>query len=497
VSPVATSTRVMRPVGAAGVLGAMKERAWSLGLGCAMTVWAVALLAVVRDHYVNFRLARYDLGNMVQAVWSTAHGRPLELTDATGEQMVRLGSHVDPILVALAPLWVLAPTPLLLVAVQIAAVASGALPVFWLARRHTGSERVAGVLALAYLAYPWIAWTAVDAFHPVTIAIPFLLLCIWFLDTDRLVPFAACAVTVMSTGELMGVAIAALGIWYALAHCRRRVGALIAAGGAVWTFVALYVIVPSFYGGSSRFYGFYEHVGGSPFGILRTAVTDPLAIVSSVTSGHDALYVALLAVPLGGIFVLAPGLAAAAIPQLAANLLADWSSTTDPHAHYVAGILPFLFGAAAIGLGRLSETGRLRTAILALTLSLASSLVVGPWPGALGGQPDFYRLDQPSERVDAVREAVSFVPPDAPVSSTNRIGSHLSARRYIYSVPVLGHAQWVVLDMSDSWMPNSERGGGAVDPGRLRRLQRSLAGSREWETVFARSGVFVFRKVHT
>jgi hypothetical protein len=88
------------------------------------------------------------------------------------------------------------------------------------------------------------------------------------------------------------------------------------------------------------------------------------------------------------------------------------------------------------------------------------------------------------------------VPSDAPVSSTNRIGSHLSARRYIYSVPVLGHAEWVVLDMSDSWMPNSERGGGALDPGRLQRLQGSLARSPEWETVFARSGVFVFRRFH-
>ena len=491
-----TSTRALGPVEAPGVLGAIRERAWTLGVGCAMTVWAIALFAVVRDHYVNFRLARYDLGNMVQAVWSTAHGRPLEITDTTGEQMARLGSHVDPILVALAPLWVVAPTPLLLVAVQIAAVACGALPVFWLARRHTGSERVAGVLALAYLAYPWIAWTAVDAFHPVTLAIPFLLLCVWFLDSDRLVPFAVCAMIAMSAGELMGIAIAALGVWYALARGHRAAGAVITVGGAVWTFVALYVIVPSFYGGSSRFYDLYDHVGRSPLGIVRTAFTDPLTILSSITSGDDVLYVALLAVPLGGIFVLAPGLAAVALPQLAANLLSDWSSTTDPHAHYVAAVLPFLFGAAAIGLGRLSETGRTRMALLALTLSAASSLVVGPWPGALGGQPDFYRLDQPSERIDAVREAVGLVPPDAPVSSTNRIGSHLSARRYVYSVPVLGRADWVVLDSSDSWIP-STGGGGAADPETLRRLQFSLARSPAWKTVFARSGVFVFRRVHT
>ena len=92
-----------------------------------------ALPAIARDHYVNFRLGRYDLGNMVQAVWSTAHGRPLEVTNgATGEQMIRLGEHVDPILALLAPLWIVAPSPLTLIAVQVGAVALGALPVFWL-----------------------------------------------------------------------------------------------------------------------------------------------------------------------------------------------------------------------------------------------------------------------------------------------------------------------------------------------------------------------------
>jgi uncharacterized membrane protein len=475
----------------------VRAHAWPLALGAAAGGWSLALFLVVRDHYVNFRLARYDLGNMVQAVWSTAHGRPLEITDASGEQMVRLGSHVDPILAALVPLWMLVPSPLVLVAVQIAAVAFGAFPVFWLARRHTGSERVAGVVALAYLAYPWIAWTAVDAFHPVTLAIPFLLLSVWFLDSDRLAPFAVCAVIVMSTGELMGIAIAALGIWYALARGERRAGALITAGGALWTIVALYVIVPHFYGGDSRFYGFYERVGGSPLGILRTAVTDPLAIVSTVTSGDDVLYVALLAVPLGGIFVLAPGLAAVAIPQLGANLLADSTSTTDPHAHYIAAILPFVFAAAAIGLGRLSQTRGMRMALLALTLSLASSVVVGPWPGALGGQPDFYRLDLPSAQIEAVRDAVALVPPDSRVSSTNRIGSHLSARRYLYSLPVVRDAEWVVLDLSDTWLPDSERGGGELAPGALRRIERALARGPEWDTVFARSGVFVFRRVGT
>ena len=234
----------------------------------------------------------------------------------TGEQITRLGSHVDPILAMLAPLWLVAPTPLTLVAVQVAAVALGALPLFWLARRHLASESAAGLLAVTYLVYPWTAWTAVDAFHPVTLAIPLYLFCVWFLDTNRLIPFAACAVLASMTGELMALPIAALGIWYALARGRRPVGAVIAIAGVTWSAIALRVVVPAFLDDSSPFYGAYGEVGGSPEGIVRTALTDPLAILSATTRAGDFLYLFLLAAPVAGAFLLAPGLAAVAIRNL-------------------------------------------------------------------------------------------------------------------------------------------------------------------------------------
>ena len=294
----------------------VRERAWTIALGAVTCVWSIVLFLVVRDQYLHFRLSRYDLGNMVQAVWSTAHGRPLEVTSgATGEQIVRLGNHVDPILALLAPLWLLAPTPQLLIGVQIVAVASGAFPLFWLGRRRLGSDGAAGCVALAYLVYPWTAWTAADAFHPVTLAIPLFLFCIWFLDTDRLVPFAVCAVLAASTGELMALGIAGLGLWYAFAkgQAARRVCS-IAALGVAWTCLALLVVVPAFSGGDSVYYGAYDAVGGSPAGIVRTALTSPTTILSAVTESRDVLYLALLAVPLAGAFLLAPGLAAVSLP---------------------------------------------------------------------------------------------------------------------------------------------------------------------------------------
>ena len=194
-------------------VGLVRDRAWALAVWGAMFAWCGVLFVIVRGSYVNFREGRFDLGNMVQAVWSTAHGHPLEITHgATAEQIVRLGGHVDPFLVLLTPLWLVWPSPLALAFAQVAVVALGALPVFWLGRRHLDSEAAAALLAIGYLAYPWTATSAAASIHPVTFAIPFFLFCVYFLDTKRLGLFAVFALLAMSTGELMGLPIAFLGI---------------------------------------------------------------------------------------------------------------------------------------------------------------------------------------------------------------------------------------------------------------------------------------------
>ena len=78
----------------------------------------------------------------------------------------------------------------MLTTVQAFALASGVLPVFWLARRHTGDERLAFTLSLAYLLYPAVQFGALNDFHPVTLAVPLLLFMIWSLDEDRGVALA-------------------------------------------------------------------------------------------------------------------------------------------------------------------------------------------------------------------------------------------------------------------------------------------------------------------
>jgi len=483
------------PTRRTGVVARALERPWPLVVWVALVSWSALLFAEVRADYLGFRLARFDLGNMVQAVWSTAHGRPLEMTLLSGEQAERLASHIDPILVVFAPLWLVWPSPLLLAAVQIAACALGALPVFWLGRRHLDSEKAAALLALAYLAYPWLTWTALDAMHPVTLAIPLFLYAIWFLDSNRLLAFALCAVLIAATGELMGLPLAALGLWYWLARGQRRAGVAIGACGVAWSVLAIKVIVPAFHGEESPFYAYYATVGGSPEGVLRTLFTDPGTIVSALFGHTDLAYLLLLGVPLAGLFLLAPGLAAVALPQLLANGLSDSPATSGPQHQYVAAVIPFLIAATVLGMARLPGARQVLGAFVVLALSAQFTLLAGPFPGSRASVDLWYQDRVPPERVDALAAAVALVPDNAPVSATNKAGSHLSTRRYFYSVPFVERAEWIVLDTGDPWLvAKSVNLTLGPYPERLATFRQRIEGDAAWMKVFERHGVLVFRR---
>ena len=491
-----SSSAIPRESTSPRVLAAVRDRPWPVVVWGAMAVWSVVLFGIVRDGFLHYRVGRFDLGNMVQAVWSTTEGRPLQNTHgATGELMSRLGGHVDPFLVLLAPAWMLWPSPLVLGLAQVVVVALGALPVFWLARKHLHSERTAGLLAVAYLAYPWLALTAAASIHPVTFAIPLFLFCVWFLDEHRFAPFAVCAVLAMSTGELMGLPIAGLGIWYALARGRRFTGFVIALAGAAWTFVAVYVVVRAFADGDSIFYGFYDHVGGSPDGVLRTLFTDPGVVVSALLESHDVVYLVWLGLPLLFLFVLSPALAFVAIPQLLANTLSDFRSMSDPRYHSIAAVIPFLIAATIFGIARIRPTRQAPAVAAVLVCSAAIALFVGPWVRAVGMTPLGGRASVSEARVDALNAAIALVPAAEPVTASNVAGAHLSARQYVYTVPVLEEATWAVVDRADPWTVSRNSPLLTNHPEIVSAFVARLDADRHWHRVLDRSGVVVFRKV--
>ena len=459
-------------------------------LWAAMAAYAAGFAALSVLRHEAFETGRFDLGNMVQAVWSTAHGHLLQVTNLHGAQISRLAAHVDPILVVFAPLWWIWPSPSLLLTAQALAVALGALPLFWLARKHTGSERAALGFSLAYLLFPATEWMTLNEFHPVSLACPLLLFAIWYLDEDRLLPFACFAALAALTREEVPLVIAGLGIWYAIGRRRWLAGGTIAAAGVAASAIAIQVVIPHFHGAESSFYGRYDAVGGSAAGIVRKAFTDPGRLLSVAFDHRGTHYLLNLLLPMAGLALLSPLLLVALIPELALNLLSSVDAQSSIHYHYVAAEIPILFAAAAIGAGKLGRWAGTAGTVVVLT-AILGNYWLGPiplWRFVPGGQTFQAKSAHISRHDRIAARMLKLIPATAPVTATNSLGAHLSERKRIFSFPYLRDATWVIVDERKPSLGdhNDHRRG-------LKRIQQ-LRHDPRFRLVAAAEGVLIFRR---
>jgi uncharacterized membrane protein len=455
-----------------------------------MAAYAAGFAALSVLRHEAFETGRFDLGNMVQAVWSTAHGHLLQVTNLHGAQISRLAAHVDPILVVFAPLWWIWPSPSLLLTAQALAVALGALPLFWLARKHTGSERAALGFSLAYLLFPATEWMTLNEFHPVSLACPLLLFAIWYLDEDRLLPFACFAALAALTREEVPLVIAGLGIWYAIGRRRWLAGGTIAAAGVAASAIAIQVVIPHFHGAESSFYGRYDAVGGSAAGIVRKAFTDPGRLLSVAFDHRGTHYLLNLLLPMAGLALLSPLLLVALIPELALNLLSSVDAQSSIHYHYVAAEIPILFAAAAIGAGKLGRWAGTAGTVVVLT-AILGNYWLGPiplWRFVPGGQTFQAKSAHISRHDRIAARMLKLIPATAPVTATNSLGAHLSERKRIFSFPYLRDATWVIVDERKPSLGdhNDHRRG-------LKRIQQ-LRHDPRFRLVAAADGVLIFRR---
>jgi len=450
-----------------------------------VAAYAALFVCAAVIHYAVFETARFDLSNMVQPVWNTLHGHFLEMTTIDGQQRDRLGFHADPLLLLLVPVFRIWSNPLLLPVLQALAVSSGALPVFWLARKHMQSSRAGAHFAFAYLLYPatqFNAFTITSSFHAVSIAVPLVLYAIWFLDEDRLIAFSAVALLACTTKEEIPLAVGCLGIWYAIRRGRRLFGFGVFAVGLCITLFNFLWLIPHFSpSGTEPFAHRYTAVGGTPQGIAHKLFTDPAAFVHVVVSGHKAGYVALLFLPFLGLSLLEPLLLLGALPDLAINLLSNLGDQTSINFHWTAGIVPFVVAASIFGAARFKRQGvRLSLWVLAGAASVA---IYSPIYLA---SRDFRMLD--SRLVATKARALSLIPKDVPVSASNQLGGHLANRRYTYWFPYVRGSRWILVDVNDPTY------GPATG---FKRFIKKYETDTRWRTIFSSRGITVLKKRST
>ena len=428
-----------------------------------MVAYAVTFSYLTVVRYAAFEARALDMGNLNQAIWNTAHGNWFHLTNQPGT-INRLSLHVEPILVPISWLYLLYPTPPLLLVLQAVVVALGAIPLFALARHKLGYEWVALTFAIVYLLNPTIQAANWLEFHPITLAPTFLLAAFYYLVTERPGRFALFAVLAASCKEEMALIVLMMGAYALLIRRKPRWGLLTMGLSLAWALLAVLGIQQLFADGNIH-WNRYAYLGDSPAQMLLSLLTRPQVVWEQLVAADAGGYVGSLLWPTAFLALLAPEVLLLALPSLAINLLADFPPMHETHTLiYAAPIAPLVFAAAVMGLARLLAWCDLRAqstrrfvmpslAALVLFLGMSDQRLFGYLPGSGNDLP--LVITDHHRRAEAMIEQI---PADAAVSAQDRLNPHVSGRETIYIFPRvederLGDADTVFVDVTGPAWP--------------------------------------------
>ncbi|MDA4114704.1 MAG: DUF2079 domain-containing protein [Thaumarchaeota archaeon] len=424
-----------------------------------IAAYTLIMSYVVLLRYYSFQTHAFDLGIFSQAFSTALHGRlfyetPDQLLIPSGSF---LGVHFNLLMFLLLPLYALFPSPQTLLILQTIFVALGAVPIFLVARRIVGSERIALAMALVYLVNPAIISLNFYDFHLEAFLPLFLGMFFYSYIVSSWRGYGIFLALSLITIDFAPVLVVAICFAHALRSITLRQGegrllhldlgrkrALILLGTVVVSLTVFYAVLSLsvFFSGRS------------------ISVPASLSAFVATYEGAQAFYLKsefwmLCLIPLMFLPLLAPKHLVMVAPWFVVTVLAGQYATSYSFGYQVAGafVVPYLILAAIFGVAKLHRRNlELRgflvgMVLLSLLISPLNPLTQNRLPGIAYGQgipaitPHDTILDQ----------TIGLVPSNASIYTQNELFPQVSGRAdaYIYP-PIAGPTQYVLADTRSS-----------------------------------------------
>ena len=453
-----------------------------------------SFLAIMRHE--RLQSTGYDLGIYDQAMWNTAQGRLFEYTAWIGkdnwfaEPGSMLGTHVEPILFFIVPLyWLWADVRVLLI-VQSLVVSIGAVGIWLLARwKYSDAagdvSRPAGwaalALAAAFLLNPAIQSLTVSDFHGVALVGGLLPFAIYFMLRRRYGMFALFALLIAMTKEDMPIFMALMGVYiFVMQGLRekdksaRRKAFWVGGGtfllGMAWAAVAFLVIIPSYnILDASPYTWRYQAILGDEGLSLATLPQVIFNTLQALFSRQTLDYFVGLLLPTAFLALFDLPLLLIGGFSFVMNATSAFAIQQNLGGHYIAALVPLIIAAAVTGIAHFTRLFRgggsplsrwvpgrvkrisvgrwhLLLALLVLLFTLGAQRDYGFTPLARGFRwpimLDHYRMAQ---------RFFDQIPPDASVSTSQSLQPHLAHRRQITILPYDRSGEYHLFDITRDW----------------------------------------------
>ncbi|WP_328603415.1 DUF2079 domain-containing protein [Amycolatopsis sp. NBC_00345] len=394
--------------------------------GGAFVIYAVWSLSL----HSAFQSSGQDLGLFEQAVRAYADGH-WPTADLKGPGIPLLGDHFSPVLVLLAPFYLVWPSPATLLVAQAALLAVSVIPVSRSAIRVLGPGRGAAI-GVGYVLSTGLLETMTHDFHEICFAVPLLAFAGERLLRRQWGWAVGFAVPLVLVKEDLPMTLAVLGL-YLVWQGQRRLGWATAAFGVLATVVIVRVVLPAINGSGAYSYG-------DKWGGLEPFAGFPVKLAT----------LAVLLAPTAFAALRSP-LAILLLPTLAWRLLSGFHYYWSPALYYDAVLIPIAFLAAVDGIGRARAAWLSRVApICAVVAALCSTTVV------------LLHANQPrwtAEQQAAATQILAQVPDGATIAAAPRLAPHLTSRCRVLLYPTYPagaeQPEWIVTNRPEGTWPLS------------------------------------------
>ncbi len=412
----------------------LRRHRWAAGVISASTL---VMVYYELTGYAHFLWPVLDLGLFNRHLWGLAH---FSLSANPLKGINLLADHAHFILVGLVPFYWIWPSPVVLLVAQALAVGLSGIPFYLLARRVTGSRLAATLWLLPYYSY-FGFWAMLGyPFHEVALAVPLLMLALYWLVTGRYVAMAVSLMALMLVKEDMPLVVIMFGLYLLVIkrHWKLGLGLMVVAAGYFgWLMDFWFPLMNHgtyIYDNTSFGHGFG--------GIVRAVFLRPVAFVQALFLPATKLRTVGLMLMSFGVVLPLLGLEffLLIIPLWLGRFLSTQDWRWSPTEHYSADQGPILAVAAVVGgarvLGWLPKIPRRWGWSALVGICLIGSL----YP-ALSDRPHYlgYLFERHFEETTAadvsVNEAMKLIPKDASVGVQSAF-PQLTSREQAYNLPV-------------------------------------------------------------
>ncbi|MBQ2733621.1 MAG: DUF2079 domain-containing protein [Clostridia bacterium] len=416
---------------------------WITVAVCAAVFFTVFNSAVTVSRYLTYRAPSFDFGIFAQAFYSLKERFVPYTTCERGYELSHFSVHLSPVFYLALPIYALFPRPETVQIIQALALALGAVPLWLISKRLGISNKVSALFCIVYLFHPALMGGCMYDFHENCFLPVMILWTVYFAEKNKLIPALIFSLLTCSVKEDAAVYIAFLGLFLLFSGRRKTVGTAITAFSVIYFLIACAYLNAQ---GLGVMAWRYSHISedGSLTGVIATAIKDPFRVIKECFTAERFQFAVMMLLPLGLLplitkkisrYILFGGL-------VLVNLMPNWVYQYSLDFQYVFGTLALLMYAALINYSELAPSARRSLATFACTACVLAASARMP------SQLAYVKYNtELAEEIEALDEAMTYVPDDASVSASTFIVAHLANRDVIYEIEDMQETDYVVIDL--------------------------------------------------